>query len=56
MSGDTYQWCNMLRVRAWYCVFEVASLAAKGSNMANLRVALLEALEAVDKAKEAGND
>lgn len=46
-------WPNMLRVRAWYAIFQVAQAAAEAKSLYVLRQLLCEALEAVQKAEEA---
>ena len=48
-----WQYANMLRVRAWYCIFNVATGAANALDLPVLRDRLLEALKAVDMAIEA---
>ena len=46
-------WPDMLRVRAWYAIFRVATAAANAASLLELRQLLIDALEAVDKAEEA---
>ena len=53
VEGD-WEWGNMLRMRAWCAIFAVAVGAANANSMRELRVRLIDALEAVDKAIEAG--
>lgn len=48
-------WAQMLRVRAWYLVFKVATACANQVSLLEVRNLLIEALEAVDRAEEANH-
>ena len=43
---------ELLRVRAWYSVFRVATAVANQESLMEIRTLLLEALQAVEKAEE----